>query len=80
MGGGHLRANVVTFSEVMLFVSLIRAEPFLRLTLTLKKGTGSGSFSHSVARTIGPSGHLYSYEFHEARVVKARYVVCQVAS
>ncbi|KAF7298686.1 tRNA (adenine(58)-N(1))-methyltransferase catalytic subunit TRM61 [Mycena indigotica] len=34
-------------------------------------GTGSGSFSHSVARTIGPSGRLWSYEFHEARAKKA---------
>ncbi|PPQ72952.1 hypothetical protein CVT26_014526 [Gymnopilus dilepis] len=43
--------------------------------LTLKrriKGTGSGSFSHSVTRTVGPSGHLYSYEFHEARFTKAK--------
>ncbi|KAG6336888.1 hypothetical protein ID866_2214, partial [Astraeus odoratus] len=35
-------------------------------------GTGSGSFSHSVARTVGRGGHLYSYEFHEARADKAR--------
>lgn len=35
-------------------------------------GTGSGSFTHSVARTIGESGHLWSYEFHEARANKAR--------
>ncbi|CCM04913.1 uncharacterized protein FIBRA_07110 [Fibroporia radiculosa] len=34
--------------------------------------TGSGSFSHSVARAIGSSGHLWSYEFHEARANKAR--------
>ncbi|KAH0826207.1 tRNA methyltransferase complex subunit Cpd1 [Lanmaoa asiatica] len=38
----------------------------------IEAGTGSGSFSHSVARTIGTSGHLYSYEFHEARADKAR--------
>ena len=38
-----------------------------------RQGTGSGSFSHSVARSVGPSGHLWSYEFHEARVNKARY-------
>lgn len=38
-------------------------------------GTGSGSFSHSIARTIGPSGRLYSYEFHEARASKARSVL-----
>ena len=35
-------------------------------------GTGSGSFSHSVARTLGPAGHLWSYEFHETRANKAR--------
>jgi len=38
----------------------------------IEAGTGSGSFSHSVARTIGSSGHLWSYEFHEARATKAR--------
>ncbi|SRR5258708_18769353 len=35
-------------------------------------GTGSASFSHSVARTIGTTGHLWSYEFHEARFNKAK--------
>lgn len=38
----------------------------------IEAGTGSGSFSHSIARTIGPSGHLWTYEFHEARANKAR--------
>ncbi|KAH7885454.1 tRNA methyltransferase complex subunit Cpd1 [Phlebopus sp. FC_14] len=38
----------------------------------IEAGTGSGSFSHSIARTIGSTGHLYSYEFHEARADKAR--------
>lgn len=37
-------------------------------------GTGSGSFTHAVARTVGITGHLWSYEFHETRVNKARYV------
>ncbi|KAJ3855561.1 tRNA methyltransferase complex GCD14 subunit [Lentinula lateritia] len=36
-------------------------------------GTGSGSFSHSVMRSIGASGHLWSYEFHETRANKARF-------
>ena len=35
-------------------------------------GTGSGSFSHSVARTVSSSGHLWSYEFHELRASNAR--------
>ncbi|KAJ3713188.1 tRNA methyltransferase complex GCD14 subunit [Lentinula raphanica] len=38
----------------------------------IEAGTGSGSFSHSVMRTIGSSGHLWSYEFHETRANKAR--------
>lgn len=36
-------------------------------------GTGSGSLSHSIARTIGPSGILYTFEFHAERAVIARY-------
>ncbi|KAJ3935909.1 MAG: tRNA methyltransferase complex GCD14 subunit [Lentinula lateritia] len=38
----------------------------------VEAGTGSGSFSHSVMRSIGASGHLWSYEFHETRANKAR--------
>ncbi|KAI0064087.1 tRNA methyltransferase complex GCD14 subunit [Artomyces pyxidatus] len=34
-------------------------------------GTGSGSFTHSIARTVGPAGRIHSYEFHEARASKA---------
>ncbi|CAA7262893.1 unnamed protein product [Cyclocybe aegerita] len=38
----------------------------------IEAGTGSASFSHSVARTVGASGRLWSYEFHEARFKKAK--------
>ena len=31
--------------------------------------TGSGSFSHSIARTIAPSGTLYTFEYHKERQV-----------
>jgi tRNA methyltransferase complex GCD14 subunit len=38
-------------------------------------GTGSGSFTHSIARTVGATGHVYSYEFHEARASTAAWVL-----
>jgi tRNA (adenine57-N1/adenine58-N1)-methyltransferase len=33
----------------------------------LECGTGSGSFSHSIARTIAPTGKLFSFEYHQQR-------------
>lgn len=34
-------------------------------------GTGSGSLSHAILRTIAPSGHLHTVEFHQQRAEKA---------
>lgn len=42
--------------------------------LTRCAGTGSASFSHSVARTIGSAGKLHSFEFHQERAAKAKLV------
>ena len=36
----------------------------------IESGTGSGSFSHSVARCLGNNGHLHSFEYHSTRVKK----------
>lgn len=41
-------------------------------TRVIEAGTGSGSFSHSFARTIGLEGKLFSYEFHEPRYIEAK--------
>lgn len=38
----------------------------------VEAGTGSGSFSHSVARSIGDTGNLFTFEFHEQRAMKAK--------
>lgn len=35
-------------------------------------GTGSGSLSHSLIQTIRPTGHLYTFDFHEQRAQIAR--------
>ncbi|KAI9488550.1 1-methyladenosine methyltransferase catalytic subunit Gcd14 [Zychaea mexicana] len=37
----------------------------------IESGTGSGSFSHSIARTIAPTGKLYTFEYHAERTAVA---------
>lgn len=41
-------------------------------TRVIEAGTGSGSFTHSFARTVGKTGTVFSYEFHEPRYVEAK--------
>ena len=35
-------------------------------------GTGSGSFSHSLVRTIAPTGRLHTFEYHATRAQVAK--------
>lgn len=43
-------------------------------SVVVESGTGSGSVSHAIARTIAPGGRLYSFEFHQQRAETARYI------
>ncbi|KAH9931641.1 tRNA methyltransferase complex GCD14 subunit [Epithele typhae] len=63
------RTQILYLADIAFVVSWLDLRPGSKV---IEAGTGSGSFSHSVARTVGPSGHLWSYEFHEARATKAR--------
>lgn len=42
----------------------------------VEAGTGSGSMTHSLARSVGPRGKVVSFEYHRVRYEKARYVSC----
>lgn len=35
-------------------------------------GTGSGSLTHAMALRVKPSGHIYTYDFHEQRAEQAQ--------
>ncbi|EDO48847.1 predicted protein [Nematostella vectensis] len=41
-------------------------------SVVMESGTGSASMSHALIRSIAPTGHLYTYEFHEERSKQAR--------
>ena len=68
----HIRPGTVVIEAG---ASVHHSSPkFPTSTLFFLPGTGSGSFTHSIARTVGATGHVYSYEFHEARANKAAWV------
>lgn len=41
-------------------------------SVVIESGTGSGSLSHSLMRTLAPDGHLHTFDFHAERTEKAR--------
>ncbi|KAI0631977.1 tRNA methyltransferase complex GCD14 subunit-domain-containing protein [Trametes polyzona] len=63
------RTQILYLADIAFVTAWLDIRPGSKV---IEAGTGSGSFSHSVARTVGPRGHLWSYEFHENRAAKAR--------
>ena len=63
------RTQILYTQNISLITTLLELIPG---SCVCESGTGSGSLSHAIARTVAPNGHLYTYDFHEERVQQAR--------
>ncbi|CAG8629822.1 1184_t:CDS:2 [Racocetra fulgida] len=63
------RTQILYMADISFITTYLDLKPG---SIILESGTGSGSFSHSLARTIAPNGHLYTFEYHEERAKAAK--------
>lgn len=63
------RTQILYTADISLVTMQLDLKPG---SVVYEAGTGSGSLSHALARTIAPNGHLYTFDFHEKRVAIAQ--------
>ncbi|XP_032963695.1 tRNA (adenine(58)-N(1))-methyltransferase catalytic subunit TRMT61A isoform X2 [Rhinolophus ferrumequinum] len=63
------RTQILYSTDIALLTMMLELRPG---AVVCESGTGSGSVSHAIIRTIAPTGHLHTVEFHQQRAEKAR--------
>lgn len=63
------RTQILYSTDISLILMQLELRPG---SVVIEAGTGSGSLSHSIARTIAPSGRLLTFDFHRERSVAAQ--------
>lgn len=63
------RTQILYSADMSLIVTELGLEPG---SVVCEAGTGSGSLSHVIARTVAPSGRLLTFDFHEQRAATAK--------
>lgn len=63
------RTQILYLPDIAYITQMLDLKPGSRV---IECGTGSGSFSHSLARVVAPNGHLFTFEYHEIRAGLAR--------
>ena len=58
------RTQILYQADISLITMMLEMRPG---TVMIEAGTGSGSFSHSIARTIAPNGTLFTFEYNQTR-------------
>merc|ERR1712062_251523 len=63
------RTQILYSTDISMILLQLELKPG---SVVVESGTGSGSLSHAFARTIAPTGHLHTFDFHQERADKAR--------
>ena len=58
------RTQIVYTPDTAFILSKLGVRPG---SICLEAGTGSGSFTHAIARQVAPHGKVFTFEFHEKR-------------
>ncbi|XP_037602990.1 tRNA (adenine(58)-N(1))-methyltransferase catalytic subunit TRMT61A isoform X2 [Sebastes umbrosus] len=61
------RTQILYTTDIATITMLLELKPG---SVVCESGTGSGSLSHAILRTIAPTGHLHTVEFHQQRAEK----------
>ncbi len=59
------RTQVIYATDISMILMQLELGPG---SVVIESGTGSGSLSHSLIRTVAPHGHLHTYDVHKERV------------
>lgn len=59
------RTQILYTPDISLIILQLDIKPG---SFVIEAGTGSGSLSHALIRTVKPNGHLFTFDFHSSRV------------
>ncbi|KAG5591670.1 hypothetical protein H5410_042184 [Solanum commersonii] len=63
------RTQILSITDISFVVMYLEIVPNC---VVLEYGTGSGSLTTLLARVVAPTGHVYTFDFHEQRAASAR--------
>ncbi|XP_004348227.2 tRNA(m1A58)-methyltransferase subunit TRM61, partial [Capsaspora owczarzaki ATCC 30864] len=63
------RTQIIYSTDISLVAMYLNLKPG---SVVIESGTGSASLSHAIIRTVAPTGHLHTFEYHEQRAQLAR--------